>query len=127
MPPLTKHTMSWGQTTINLSPRPRGCHLITSEIERQLPDLKTFKVGLANVFLQHTSASLCLNENVDPDSRFRMCTLTKDTKDVEGRKARTTWYAVDAPFLRMGMTILIDGGPSNRHRFTCHIYNSPGM
>ncbi|KAG9305390.1 hypothetical protein G9A89_011523 [Geosiphon pyriformis] len=64
--------MSWHQTTFKLAQKPRGCHLITSEIERQIPELKTFKVGVANVFIQHTSASLCLNENADPDVRRDM-------------------------------------------------------
>ncbi|KAF9979137.1 hypothetical protein BGZ73_005305 [Actinomortierella ambigua] len=61
--------MTWSQATIKLGAKPRGCHLITHEIERQMPDLRKFKVGMANVFVQHTSASLCLNENADPDVR----------------------------------------------------------
>ncbi|KAG0247769.1 hypothetical protein BG011_000952 [Mortierella polycephala] len=64
--------MSWAQTTIRLPAKSRGCHLITHEIEKQLPDLKHFSVGIANVFLQHTSASLTLNENADPDVRVDM-------------------------------------------------------
>ncbi|KAF9359516.1 hypothetical protein BGX26_012149 [Mortierella sp. AD094] len=64
--------MSWAQTTIRLPAKSRGCHLVTHEIERQLPELKQFSVGMANVFLQHTSASLTLNENADPDVRVDM-------------------------------------------------------
>ncbi|KAG0276223.1 hypothetical protein BGZ95_007820 [Linnemannia exigua] len=64
--------MSWAQTTIRLPAKHRGCHLVTHEIEKQLPELKQFSVGMANIFLQHTSASLTLNENADPDVRVDM-------------------------------------------------------
>jgi secondary thiamine-phosphate synthase enzyme len=59
--------MAWIQHELQLAPRRRGFHLITSEIEAALPELERFRVGLLHVFLQHTSASLCLNENADPD------------------------------------------------------------
>ncbi|KAF9133977.1 hypothetical protein BGW39_008464 [Mortierella sp. 14UC] len=59
-------------TTIRLPAKHRGCHLVTHEIEKQLPELKQFSVGMANIFLQHTSASLTLNENADPDVRVDM-------------------------------------------------------
>ena len=62
----------WKQTTIILAARPRGCHLITDDIVRQLPALVDFDVGLAHIFLQHTSASLTLNENADPTVRQDM-------------------------------------------------------
>jgi secondary thiamine-phosphate synthase enzyme len=57
------------QKLIQLSPKPRGFHLITNEILKQVPELKQFKVGLANVFIQHTSASITINENADPTVR----------------------------------------------------------
>ncbi len=57
------------QRTITLTPRPRGFHLITREIVDNLPELRTFRVGLAHCFLLHTSASLTLNENASPDVR----------------------------------------------------------
>jgi secondary thiamine-phosphate synthase enzyme len=59
----------WLQKQITLGPRSRGCHLITAEIERALPELATFSVGLLQVFIQHTSASLTINENADRDVR----------------------------------------------------------
>jgi secondary thiamine-phosphate synthase enzyme len=59
----------WIQQTIELRRRPRGFHLVTSEIVDAVPDLERFAVGLANVFMQHTSASLTLNENASPDVR----------------------------------------------------------
>lgn len=59
--------MSWFQKEINLSPKPRGFHIITGEILKNLPELSKFKVGIAHIFICHTSASLTLNENVSPD------------------------------------------------------------
>ncbi len=59
----------WLQKTINLSPRSRGFHLVTNEIESGLPSLKNMTVGTAHILLQHTSASLSLNENADPSVR----------------------------------------------------------
>lgn len=57
----------WLQRSVRLAPRPRGFHLITAEIERALPELAAIRVGMLHVFLQHTSASLSINENADPD------------------------------------------------------------
>jgi secondary thiamine-phosphate synthase enzyme len=59
--------MTWLQQQIRLAPRRRGFHLITPEIEAALAGLGGFRVGLLHVFIQHTSASLCINENADPD------------------------------------------------------------
>jgi secondary thiamine-phosphate synthase enzyme len=59
----------WIQEEIRLEPRPRGFHLVTDEVERALPGLSRMRVGLAALLLQHTSASLSLNENASPDVR----------------------------------------------------------
>lgn len=59
----------WLQKSIILSARSRGFHLITDEIERGLPTLNKITVGTAHLLLQHTSASLSLNENADPSVR----------------------------------------------------------
>ncbi len=59
----------WIQKEISLKARPRGFHLITEELLRELPDLRNFKVGMMNVFIMHTSASLTINENADPSVR----------------------------------------------------------
>ncbi|KAI8997728.1 hypothetical protein BDB01DRAFT_772220 [Pilobolus umbonatus] len=64
--------MSWIQKEIRLNARPRGCHLVHKEIVSQVSEIKNFKIGLANVFLQHTSASLMINENFDPDVQSDM-------------------------------------------------------
>lgn len=61
--------MGWLQREIVLKPRPRGFHLITREIEAALPELRTMAMGTAHVFMKHTSASLTINENADPDVR----------------------------------------------------------
>jgi secondary thiamine-phosphate synthase enzyme len=59
----------WTQTRIELRPRPRGFHLVTSEIVDGAPELRSISVGIATIFMQHTSASLTLNENASPDVR----------------------------------------------------------
>ncbi|MDP1633785.1 MAG: secondary thiamine-phosphate synthase enzyme YjbQ [Gallionellaceae bacterium] len=59
----------WLQKEISLVPKPRGFHLVTNEVLHGLPELRTFKVGMMNVFIMHTSASLTLNENADPTVR----------------------------------------------------------
>jgi secondary thiamine-phosphate synthase enzyme len=61
--------MVWMQTEIALAPRPRGFHLVTDELLRGIPDLARVRVGVAHFFIQHTSASLCINENADPSVR----------------------------------------------------------
>jgi secondary thiamine-phosphate synthase enzyme len=57
------------QREISLKARPRGVHLVTSEIVEALPELGEFDIGLAHLFIRHTSASLTLNENASPDVR----------------------------------------------------------
>ena len=57
------------QKTISLQPKPRGFHLVTNEIESQFSDLRSISKGVLQVFIQHTSASLTVNENADPTVR----------------------------------------------------------
>ena len=59
------------QTTFTLSPKSRGCHLVTCEVLGHLPRPLP-KVGLLNLFVQHTSCALSINENADPDVRVDM-------------------------------------------------------
>jgi secondary thiamine-phosphate synthase enzyme len=61
--------MTWIQRTVTLRARPRGFHLITSEVVSTLPEIGRFQIGLLHVFIEHTSASLTINENADPDVR----------------------------------------------------------
>ena len=55
----------WLQKRIKLTPRARGFHLITDEIMGQLPEISSVEIGLAHLLLQHTSASISINENAD--------------------------------------------------------------
>src|ERR1700712_2213779 len=59
--------MGWHQIELRLKPRPRGIHLVTPEIVAALPQLGGVRIGLLHLFIQHTSASLSINENADPD------------------------------------------------------------
>jgi secondary thiamine-phosphate synthase enzyme len=61
--------MTWIHKTLSLRPYSRGCHLITRCIVDAIPELSRIRVGLLHVFIQHTSASLTINENADPDVR----------------------------------------------------------
>lgn len=57
------------QQQISLTQRKRGFHLITAEVVNALPQISEFKTGILQVFIQHTSASLTINENADPTVR----------------------------------------------------------
>ncbi len=61
--------MPWFQREITLRSRPRGVHLVTNEIVDALPELGDLNIGVAHLFIRHTSASLTLNENASPDVR----------------------------------------------------------
>ncbi|GGK88715.1 secondary thiamine-phosphate synthase enzyme YjbQ [Rufibacter glacialis] len=61
--------MKWFQKTLRLPAVKRGFHLITDLLEAQLPELEEIEVGLAHIYIQHTSASLSINENADPTVR----------------------------------------------------------
>ncbi len=59
----------WIQREAVLDPRPRGFHLVTAEVVGAVPELESVAIGLAHLFIQHTSASLTINENASPDVR----------------------------------------------------------
>jgi secondary thiamine-phosphate synthase enzyme len=61
--------MKINQQHIRLRARKRGFHLITSEVLQVIPEISEFKSGLCQIFIQHTSASLTVNENADPTVR----------------------------------------------------------
>ena len=61
--------MIWLQKSVRLPSVSRGFHLITDLLEAQVPELETIEVGLAHIFIQHTSASLTISENADPTVR----------------------------------------------------------
>ena len=62
----------WTQRTLELRPRSKGFHLVTDEVLGQLPEVKELRVGILHLFIQHTSASLSINENADPTVRADM-------------------------------------------------------
>jgi len=62
----------WIQKEITIKAKSRGFHLITDEVLAQLPELNKLNIGLMNLFIKHTSASLTINENADPSVRRDM-------------------------------------------------------
>jgi secondary thiamine-phosphate synthase enzyme len=83
----------WVQRRIELAARPRGCHLITRDVQDALPELGEVAAGLLHVHIQHTSASLTLNENASPDVR----------RDFE------TWFNAAVPEQFGGWTHTLEG------------------
>ena len=73
------------QTSFTLRPRSRGFHLITDEVISKLPELP--KTGLLNLFIQHTSAALSINENCDPDVRSDLEKIFNNLV-----RERESWY-----------------------------------
>ena len=59
--------MLWVQRQIQLPPYSRGLHLITDRVVDEMPEIAQLSIGLMHLFIQHTSASLTINENADPD------------------------------------------------------------
>jgi secondary thiamine-phosphate synthase enzyme len=72
LPSIVSSVMAWLQRELALPRFPRGVHLITDRVLDALPELRTCRVGLLQVFIQHTSASLTVNENADTDVRRDM-------------------------------------------------------
>src|SRR5580704_8902229 len=64
----------WVQRRLTLAPRPRGFQVITAEVGEGVPELGTLDVGVLHLLLQHTSASLTVNENASPDVRLDFAT-----------------------------------------------------
>jgi secondary thiamine-phosphate synthase enzyme len=67
--PTMNNGQIWLQSTLRLPPFRRGFHLITTHVLEACPEICSLSIGLLQVFIQHTSASLTLNENADPDVR----------------------------------------------------------
>ncbi len=68
-------THPWLQRRFKLAAKPRGFHLVTKEILDFLPEIEEYSIGLLHLFILHTSASLTVNENADPDVRVDMETV----------------------------------------------------
>jgi len=60
----------WFQKNMSLKARSRGFHLVTDEVLNQIPEIRQIEIGVMNVFIKHTSASLTINENADPSVRI---------------------------------------------------------
>ena len=107
------------QTTFNLTARRRGCHLVTQEVLEHLP--KTLpKAGLLNLFVQHTSCALSINENYDPDVRTDMeAIMNHVVKESEPYYEHTMEGADDMPahakcsLFGVSLTIPITDGKLN--------------
>jgi secondary thiamine-phosphate synthase enzyme len=87
--------MSFIQKEFYLKPRERGFHLITNEILNNIPEIKNIKTGIANIFIQHTSASLTINENADPTVREDMETHFNKMVPEEGNYYQHTFEGLD--------------------------------
>ena len=70
--PTNTSSMSWFQKSFTLPSKSRGSYLVTDTVVKELPEIKQYKVGLLNLFIQHTSCALSLNENWDSDVREDM-------------------------------------------------------
>ena len=64
---------------MTLAPKNRGFHLVTHEVLDNLPEIRNVAVGHLHLFIQHTSASLTINENADPDVRVDLEAWTRHT------------------------------------------------
>lgn len=109
--------MEWIQRQIRLRPRERGFHLITSEVVEQVPEIGRLQVGMVNIFIQHTSASLALNENADPTVRADMEAYFTRLAPENAHYFRHTLEGADdmpahlkAVLLGSGLTLPISGG-----------------
>jgi secondary thiamine-phosphate synthase enzyme len=85
----------WFQKTIRLEPRSRGFHLVTQEIVAQIPEIGSYAIGLAHIFIQHTSAALTINENADPTVRTDMETHFSRTVPEDAAHYLHTYEGLD--------------------------------
>ena len=86
------------QKEIQLKSHPRGFHLITSEVTNHIPEIKNIRIGILHLLLKHTSASLTLNENYDPDVRRDMENyFNRNVKENEPYYVHTSEGADDMP------------------------------
>lgn len=106
------------QRTIKLKPYIRGFHLITNEVEKILTD-SNIQTGIVNLFIKHTSASLCINENFDPSVREDMENFFSDIADNKSYYIHTYEGSDDMPahiktsLLGASLTIPVTDGKLN--------------
>jgi secondary thiamine-phosphate synthase enzyme len=87
--------MPWIQKEFLLSPKKRGFHLITNEVLNNIPEIKNIISGIAHIFIQHTSASLTINENADPTVRVDMETHFNKMVPEDGKYYQHTFEGLD--------------------------------
>ncbi len=96
--------MKWVQREIKLSARGAGFHLVTEEIVDAMPEIEQIQTGFLQAFLQHTSASLFVNENADPNVRVDFESHFKRAVPEKAPYAHTEEGADDMPaHLKSGM------------------------
>lgn len=89
---------SWSQKQFNLPSKSRGSYLITDHVVSSLPEIKEYKVGLLNLFVQHTSCALSLNENWDDDVRADMSDALDRIAPEEGPKGEELYrHSAEGP------------------------------
>ncbi|KAK2604382.1 hypothetical protein N8I77_007319 [Diaporthe amygdali] len=89
---------SWYQKQFTLPSKSRGSYLITDHVVSSLPELKQYKVGLLNLFVQHTSCALSLNENWDDDVRADMSDALDRIAPEEGPKGEELYrHSAEGP------------------------------
>jgi len=111
--------MAIHQETITLSPKSRGFHLITDDIEDALLSMPSTQNGLLHLFIKHTSASLSINENADPSVREDMESFFTDIADEKHYYIHTYEGSDDMPahikasLIGNSVTIPISNGKMN--------------
>lgn len=107
----------WIQRAITIEPRPRGFHLVTSDVLSALPELRDLEVGMLHLLIQHTSASLALSENASPDVRRDFETWFNEAVPENARYWTHTLEGADdmpahvkAALLRPSLTLPVNGG-----------------
>lgn len=127
----------WYQTKITLPEKSRGFHIITDEVLEQVPEIENISKGIAHIFIQHTSASITINENADPAVRRDFAThfkrmVPEDTSmyehTVEGPDDMTSH--IKSSMLGHSLSIPITDGKLNfgtwQGIFLCEHRNSGG-
>jgi secondary thiamine-phosphate synthase enzyme len=94
---ITEPTMmKFFQHEITITAPSRGCHLITSDVQKVIAkDISQIKIGMCNLFIQHTSASLTINENADPDVRRDMETALNKIVPAEWNRDGTFRHTME--------------------------------
>jgi len=116
--------MSWFQKTFTLPAKSRGSYLITDQVVSSLPEIKDYKVGILNLFVQHTSCALSLNENWDSDVREDMSDAL-DRIAPEDRKGELYRHSAegldDMPVSTFGWCLLLDRLLDRDGRSECYM------